>query len=69
MFNDRGELLITKLSPDGFEELDRTKLLKPTRGQLNRGNGVCWSHPGFAYGHVFVRNDEVLVCADLRMPQ
>lgn len=69
MFNDRGELLITKLSPDGFEELDRAKLLKPTRGQLNRGNGVCWSHPGFAYGHVFVRNDEVLVCADLRMPQ
>jgi outer membrane protein assembly factor BamB len=68
MFNDRGELLISKLTPNGFEELDRAKLLKPTRGQLNRRDGVCWSHPGFAYGHVFARNDEELVCADLRAP-
>jgi len=68
MFNDRGELLIARLTPDGFDELDRAKLLKPTRGQLNRRDGVCWSHPGFAYGHVFVRNDEELLCADLRAP-
>ena len=66
MFNERGELLITRLSPKGCEELARAKLLRPTLGQLNERNGVCWSHPGFAYGHVFVRNDEELLCADLR---
>jgi outer membrane protein assembly factor BamB len=66
LFNERGELLIARLSPAGFEELARAKLLKPTRGQLNERDGVCWSHPGFAHGHVFVRNDEELVCADLR---
>ncbi|MCR9246926.1 MAG: PQQ-like beta-propeller repeat protein [bacterium] len=66
MFNERGELLIGKLSPQGFEEIDRAKLIAPTRAQLNRRGGVCWSHPAFAYGHVFARNDEELLCADLR---
>lgn len=66
MFNERGELLITTLSPKGFKEIDRAKLIAPTRGQLNRREGVCWTHPAFAYRHVFVRNDEELVCADLR---
>jgi hypothetical protein len=66
MFNERGELLIGRLSPKGFEERSRAFLIKPTRGQLNRRGGVCWSHPGYAYGHVFARNDEELVCVDLR---
>jgi outer membrane protein assembly factor BamB len=63
MFNEKGELIICKLSPKGFHEISRTKLIKPTTGQLNRG--VCWSHPAFAYRHVYIRNDEELVCADL----
>lgn len=67
MFNERGELLLGKLSPQGFEELDRAKLIEPTRGQLNRRGGVCWSHPAFAYKHVFARNDKELVCADLSL--
>lgn len=66
MFNERGQLLITRLSPKGYEEISRTQLIRPTLGQLSQRGGVCWSHPGFAYGHVFARNDEELVCADLR---
>lgn len=65
MFNERGELIIADLSPKGFKELDRGLLIKPTRAQLNRRGGVCWSHPAFAYRHVFARNDEEIVCADL----
>jgi hypothetical protein len=65
MFNDRGELIISRLSPEGFHEISRAKLIKPTRGQLNRRDGVTWSHPAFAYRHVFARNDEELVCASL----
>ena len=49
----------------GFKEIDRGLLIKPTRAQLNRRGGVCWSHPAFAYRHVFARNDEEIVCADL----
>ena len=65
MFNERGELLITKLSPRGVEIISRSQLIQPTRDQLNQRGGVCWSHPAFAYKHVFARNDEVLVCASL----
>jgi outer membrane protein assembly factor BamB len=66
MFNDRGELIIARLSPTGFQPLSRAKLLDPTTDQLPRRDGVCWSHPAFADGHVFARNDNELVCADLR---
>jgi outer membrane protein assembly factor BamB len=65
MFNERGELLIGELSPEGFRELSRAALIEPTREQLNERGGVCWAHPAFAYRHVFARNDEILVCADL----
>lgn len=65
MFNERGELIISKLSPEGFHEISRAKLIEPTKGQLNQRGGVCWSHPAFAYKHVYIRNDEELVCADL----
>ncbi len=65
MFNERGELLITTLSPDGLNIISRAKLIEPTRDQLNRRGGVTWSHPAFAYKHVFARNDKELVCASL----
>jgi len=65
MFNERGELIISKLSPQGFEEISRAKLIEPTTGQLAQRGGVCWSHPAFANRHVFARNDEELVCASL----
>jgi len=64
MFNEQGELLITQLSPNGFNEISRTFLIAPTRKQL--GRGVCWSHPAFANQHIFIRNDEELVCASLQ---
>ncbi|MHC4230074.1 MAG: PQQ-binding-like beta-propeller repeat protein [Planctomycetota bacterium] len=63
MFNERGELIISKLSPKGFREISRAKLIEPTKGQLERG--VCWAHPAFAYKHVYARNDNEIVCADL----
>lgn len=65
MFNERGELLITRLSPKGFEEISRTKLIEPTRDQLNERGGVCWSHPAFANRTVFARNDVEIVAASL----
>ena len=65
MFNERGELIIARLSPQGYEELSRAHLLKPTTHQLAQRGGVCWSHPAFAERRVFARNDEELVCGDL----
>ena len=68
LFNEMGELIIAKLSPDGFHEISRAKLIEPTRSQLSgsgRRHGVCWAHPAFAYKHVFIRNDNEILCASL----
>ena len=66
MFNERGELIISKLSLKGYEEISRAKLIRPTLVQLDQRGGVCWSHPAFAYKKVYIRNDDELVCGDLR---
>jgi len=65
MFNERGELLSTKLSPRGLDVMSRVQVIAPTKGQLNRRGGVCWTHPAYAYKHMFVRNDEELVCVNM----
>ncbi len=65
MFNERGELVIGRLSPTGFQEISRAKLIEPTTAQLDQRGGVCWSHPAFAHRHVYARNDKQLVCASV----
>lgn len=66
LFNELGELIIARLSPQGYREISRAKLIEPTREQMpGRRGGVTWSHPAFAHRHVFARNDKELVCADL----
>lgn len=65
MFNERGDLIIARLSPNGYEEISRAHLIDPTLEQLRQRDGVCWSHPAYAHRHVFARNDQELVCASL----
>ena len=65
MQNELGNLIIAKLSPKGYDEIDRTSFLSPTLEQLRRRDGVCWSHPAYANGYVFSRNDEEIICAKL----
>jgi len=66
VFNEKGELIISRFTRTGYEELSRALLIKPTRGQSTRGGGgVAWSPPAFAHRHVFARNDEELICASL----
>ena len=63
MFNEHGELIISELSPLGYKEISRAKIIETTKEQLPRG--VTWSHPAFANKHVFARNDKEMVCIDL----
>jgi outer membrane protein assembly factor BamB len=65
MFNESGELIISKLLPDGFHEISRSKIINPTGHELAQRGGVCWSHPAFAYKNIYVRNDEELICLSL----
>lgn len=65
--NDRGELIIARLSPDGYEELGRTTLITPnTRPGTRRQLGVVnWSHPAYANQHIYARSDQEIVAASL----
>ena len=63
MFNERGELLITKLSPEGYEEIDRAKVIEPTNNAF--GRDVVWSPPAWANRRVYVRSDKECLCIDL----
>ncbi len=61
--NEQGELIIARLSADGYEELSRGLLVEPTRPVQRRM--TIWSHPAFAMKSVFARNDRELVRVSL----
>lgn len=64
--NEKGDLIIARLSPQGYEEISRTHLIKPTNPMP--GRDVVWSHPAFANRRVYMRNDEEIICVDLAAP-
>ena len=63
LFTEKGELVIARMSPAGYEEVSRWKMLEPTGAYA--GRPVVWSHPAFANRCVYARNDKELVCASL----
>jgi outer membrane protein assembly factor BamB len=65
--NDRGELIIVKPSPDGYQEMSRTQLIKPTSPPQNRRElvNVNWMYPAYANKHIYARNDEEIIAASL----
>lgn len=63
IFNDKGYLIIAQLTPKGYKEIDRAKLLEPTL--YSRGREVVWSHPAFANRCVFARNGKEIICVAL----
>ena len=66
IFNEHGELIIADLTPTGYKQISRGKLVEPTQpGLPSRRGGVTWAHPAFANKHVIARNDKRMVCADL----
>jgi hypothetical protein len=66
LFNEKGDLIIAKLSPKGYEEISRAQLLEPTSDAA--GRSVVWSHPAFANRQMFARNDKEIICVNLAAP-
>ncbi|MBC8001309.1 MAG: hypothetical protein H7X97_01860 [Opitutaceae bacterium] len=69
--NDRGELIIAKLSPGGYQEISRTSLIKPTSNSGNRRElgAANWSHPAYANRNIVARNDEEIISLSLEKPR
>jgi outer membrane protein assembly factor BamB len=63
LYTDRGELILAKLTVQGYQEVSRVQLLKP----LNpfSGRNVTWSPPAYANRQIFARNERELICASL----
>ena len=63
LFTDRGDLLLSRLTAAGYQELGRFHLLEPTAdyGQQK----MAWVPPAYSGRRVFARNDKELVCASL----
>lgn len=51
----KGELVIARASPDGYEEVGRTTVIGETR-----------QAPSLANGHLFLRDGKQIVCLDIR---
>jgi outer membrane protein assembly factor BamB len=58
IFNDRGELILAEVGPNGFRQLGKAAIL----------GGQTWAHPAFADRCIFARNDEEIVCVPVVGP-
>jgi outer membrane protein assembly factor BamB len=63
LHNEQGDLIIARLTADGYDEISRAKLIEPTREVRRRM--TIWSHPAFAMKSVFARNDKEIVRVNL----
>lgn len=63
LFTDRGDLILSRLTGAGYQEISRFHLLEPTADFGARK--MAWVPPSYANRCVFARNDKELVCASL----
>jgi outer membrane protein assembly factor BamB len=65
--NDRGELILARFTPTGYQEISRTTLLKPTTPPRSRRKleAVNWVAPAYASRRIYLRNDEELIAVSL----
>jgi outer membrane protein assembly factor BamB len=63
LYTDEGNLIRARLTPAGYEESSRMKLIEPV--YPFGGHKLTWSPPAFANRCVFVRNEREIVCASL----
>jgi outer membrane protein assembly factor BamB len=62
-FAETGHLVIGKLTPKGYEEIDRAKVIDQTNAAF--GRKVVWCAPAYADKKAFIRNDKEIICVDL----
>jgi outer membrane protein assembly factor BamB len=63
IWNDQGELILARLSPRGYDEIGRAKLLETSEN--TRGRDIVWCHPAFANRCAYVQNGKELICVSL----
>jgi outer membrane protein assembly factor BamB len=60
--NEAGELILARITPEGYQEISRAKVIEPTTPLRQRPSGtVLWVPPAFADGCLYLRNDRELI--------
>ncbi|MDB5307288.1 MAG: polyvinylalcohol dehydrogenase [Gemmataceae bacterium] len=59
-----GVVALVEPSPEGWKEKGRLKL--PRESKQRRPSGGLWTHPVVANGHLYVRDQELVFCYDVR---
>lgn len=60
LFNDRGELILARASPDRYEELARTQVFQ---------GEICWTPPALLDGRLYLRTQSQAACIYLGEPE
>lgn len=63
LFSEQGDVILARLTRQGFEEIGRSHVLEPTN--LIFGRQVVWSHPALANRCLYARNDKEIVCVSM----
>jgi outer membrane protein assembly factor BamB len=63
LFAETGHLILADLSPEGYTEISRAKLLEPTNEVF--GRPVVWAAAAFSMKSAFLRNDKELIRVNL----
>lgn len=61
LFSEQGQLIRASLTPQAYTEKSRKQIIEPNSPDV-RDRKIVWSHPAYAGGDVFVRNDGEIRC-------
>jgi outer membrane protein assembly factor BamB len=61
---DEGIVVLIQASPEGWKESGRFNL--PRQSTLRKPNGKFWTHPVVADGRLYLRDQDLLFCFDVR---
>jgi outer membrane protein assembly factor BamB len=61
---DRGECFLVKATPEGYEEAGRFTLAPQT--EQRSPDGRIWTHPVICNGRLYLRDQEIICCYDVR---
>jgi outer membrane protein assembly factor BamB len=59
-----GDVVLVKTTPDGWKEDGRFKI--PEESKIRAGSGAIWTHPVVANGRLYLRDQDLIFCYDLK---
>lgn len=63
LLSELGDLILARLTPEGYEEITRAHVIEPTQEAF--GREVIWSHPAYADRTAYIRNDKEIIAVSL----